>query len=118
MYPPKPEYAVTNHGDEAIMERVDENDIKGAWEMYQSTVEAGRLLTRLLNPICNPHKRSRGLVVRASAARSGGRGFKSRPGHTKDFKNGTCRLLVRRSTLKERSGRVNMGSYQWTKPPL
>ena len=30
--------------------------------------------------------RSCGLVVRASAAQSGGRGFESRPGHTKDFK--------------------------------
>ena len=29
-----------------------------------------------------------GPVVRASASRSGGRGFEPRPGHTKDFKNG------------------------------
>ncbi len=62
--------------------------------------------------------RSCGLVVRASAARSGGRGFESQPYHTKDFKNGTYCLLVIPSTLKERSGGINMGSYQWTNPPL
>ncbi len=56
--------------------------------------------------ICN---RSCGLVGRASATRSGGRGFKSQPSHTKDFKNGTCCLLVRRSSLKERSRGVNIG---------
>ncbi|XP_072025797.1 small ribosomal subunit protein mS39-like [Amphiura filiformis] len=42
LYPPLPEYAMKDPGDEAIMERVDENDIKGAWEMYQSTVQAGQ----------------------------------------------------------------------------
>ena len=39
------------------------------------------------------YKQNCGLVVRVSALRLGGRGFKphreSRPGHTKDYKNGT-----------------------------
>ena len=34
------------------------------------------------------HRRD-GLVVRASASRTGGRGFKPRSGHTKDYKNST-----------------------------
>ena len=63
------------------------------------------------------HRRD-GLVVRASASRSGGRGFEPRPGHTKDFKNGTYCLLVRRSTFKNGEGKLNTRSYQWTNPLL
>ena len=43
--------------------------------------EAGTLLT--------DNDQLSGLVVRVSALRLGGRGFDPRPGHTKDYKNGT-----------------------------
>ena len=43
---------------------------------------------------------------------------KTRPGHTKDFKNGTYCLLVRRSTFKNVEGKLNTRSYQWTNPLL
>ena len=67
--------------------------------------------------IQNQYRRD-GLVVRASASRSGGRGFKPRPGHTKDFKSGTYCLLVRHSAFKNGEGKLNMRSYQWTNPLL
>ena len=35
------------------------------------------------------YKPRRGLVVRAFASQAVGRGFEPRPGHTKDFKNGS-----------------------------
>ena len=60
------------------------------------------------------YDRRDGLVVRASASRSGGRGFEPRPGHTKDLKNGTYCLLVRRSAFKNGEGKLNTCSYQWT----
>ena len=47
-----------------------------------------------------------GLVVRASASRSGGHGFEPQPGHTKDIKDGTFCLLVRRLAFKEWSREV------------
>ena len=59
-------------------------------------------LTGLINIILYLCQYQRdGLVVRASASRSGGRGFEPRLGHTKDFKIGTYCLLVRRSAFKE-----------------
>ena len=53
-----------------------------------------------------PQYRHDGLVVRASASRSGGRGFEPRPGHTKDFKNGTYCLHVRCSAFKNGKGKL------------
>ena len=58
-----------------------------------------------------------GPVVRASASQSEGRGFESRPSHTKDFKNGTRCLLFWRLINEKRVGKLNMRSYQWTSPP-
>ena len=54
----------------------------------------------------------------ASASQPVGRGFESRPSHTKDFKNGTHCLLVWRSTYENGVGKFNSRSYQWTSPPL
>ena len=71
----------------------------------------------LYTELHHTHRRD-GLVVRASASRSGGRGFELRPGHTKDFKNGTYCLLVRRSAFKNGEGKLNTRSYQWTNPLL
>ena len=53
------------------------------------------------------HRRD-GLVVRASASRSGGCGFEPRPSHTKDFTMVPiyC-LLVRRSAFKNGEGKLN-----------
>ena len=59
-----------------------------------------------------------GGVVRASASRSGGRGFEPRPDHTKDLKNGTYCLLVRRSAFTNGEGKLNTLHYQWTNPLL
>ena len=78
--------------------------------------EASYSLLRVIR--VTPAHRHDGLVVRASASRSGGRGFEPRPGHTKDFKNGTYCLLVRHSAFKSGEGKLNTRSYQWTKPLL
>ena len=44
------------------------------------------------------------IVVRASASRSGGRGFEPWPSHTKDFKNGAAFLSdARHSKMEKRS---------------
>ena len=61
----------------------------------------------LMHPNINP---SGGLVVRASASRLGGRGFEPRPGHTKDFKNGTYCFLVRCSAFKNGEWKLNTHS--------
>ena len=45
---------------------------------------------------------------------SGGREFEPRPGHTKNFLNGTYYLLVRCSAFKNGEGKLNTRSYQWT----
>ena len=52
-----------------------------------------------------------GRVVRASASRSGGRGFDPRPGHTKDFKIGTYCLLVRCLAFKNGERKLNTCSW-------
>lgn len=56
-------------------------------------------------------------MVRAPASQSGGRGFESRPSHTKDFKNGTYTTFLSGTRhLKNGVGKLNTRrpSYQWT----
>ena len=47
----------------------------------------------------------------------GSRGFKSWPGHTKDFKNGTCTAFLSDTRhTKNGVGKLNTRRYQWTNP--
>ena len=44
-------------------------------------------------------------------------GLSPRPGCTKDFKNGTHRLLIWHLTYENGVGSLNSRSYQWKSPP-